>query len=365
MKTVKVDLGKRAYDIIIGAGVVGKLPRIVSEISKNAPAVVITDRNVISGSGKILGSVLKKIKNPVVKIVLEPGERSKSFNVFAATVKKIASATRGHKPVIVAIGGGVVGDLAGFVASSYRRGVPLVQVPTTLLAQVDSSIGGKVGIDLTEAKNIVGAFYQPRKVLSDMDFLSSLPPRQINNGMAEVVKYAVIKSPEMFLSLERNIGKIRSLDGKFMENIVTECAAIKAGIVEKDELDDMDIRIVLNYGHTLGHAVETASGYSDLYNHGESVSIGMLMAGEIALRMGIFAKRDLMRLEKLLSDLDLPVRIKKVKAAKILDACKYDKKFTSGKTRFVLPCSIGKVKVVENVSPGMIRSVVSCFIKKS
>ncbi|MFA6636106.1 MAG: 3-dehydroquinate synthase [Candidatus Omnitrophota bacterium] len=364
MKVVKVDLGKRGYDIFIGSGAVTKLPRIVSEISENAPAVIITDRNVISGSGKILGSALKKIKNPVVKIVLEPGERSKSFKVFSGTVNKIASATRGHKPVIVAVGGGVVGDLAGFVASSYRRGVPLVQVPTTLLAQVDSSIGGKAGIDLPEAKNIVGAFYQPRVVLSDVDFLASLPSRQISNGMAEVVKYSVIKSPGMFVALEKNAGKIRALDKRFMEKIVGECAEIKAGIVKKDELDTMDIRIILNYGHTLGHALETASGYSDLYNHGESVSVGMLMAGEIALRLGIFAKRDLGRLEKLLFELNLPVRIKKVNGSKILDACKYDKKFTSGKTRFVLPCSIGKVKVVEDVPPGMIRSVVSCFMEK-
>lgn len=361
MRKIKVNLKQRGYDVNVGSGALNLIPEILTEISASSPVILITDRNVTALSGKIISRVISKIRNPVTRIVLTPGERSKSLGVFSGAVKKIASGTRGHKPIILALGGGVIGDLAGFVASSYRRGVPLVQVPTTLLAQVDSSIGGKVGIDLPEAKNIIGSFYQPRAVVSDIRFLSSLPPRQLRNGMAEVIKYAVIKSREMFVLLESNMEKVRLLDLEFMEEIIGRCAEIKAEVVKKDELDNKDLRIVLNFGHTLGHAVETASGYSDIYNHGESVALGMAMAGEIAARLGIFKTRDQERLIGLLVSAGLPVSIRGVSSRKILVSYKYDKKFTTGVNRFVLPESFGKVRIAENVPESLIKQVVRSF----
>lgn len=361
MKKIMVGLNERSYDVFIGAGVISKLPGILAEISEGSPVVVITDKNVVKKAGKNFIEVIESIKSPVMKIVIEPGEKSKSLEVFSGVIKKIVSGTHGHKPTVVAVGGGVVGDLAGFVASAYRRGVPFLQVPTTLLAQVDSSVGGKVGIDLDEAKNIIGSFYQPRAVIADTCFLDSLSPRQIRNGMAEVIKYAVIKSPEMFEYLEKNINKINAKDKKFMEKIVVSCVEIKARVTEKDEFDAKDVRIILNFGHTLGHAVETASGYSDLYNHGESISLGMLMASEIAVRLGIFKKRDQDRLRNLIFSAGLPVVIKGVQKRKILAASRFDKKFTLGVNRFVLPHSIGRVRVVEDIPVGLIEKVVSSF----
>jgi 3-dehydroquinate synthase len=358
MKKISVGLKERGYDVLIGSGAVRELPSVVEGLSKSSPVVIITDRNVEACSGRIVSGALKGVRRPVVKIVLEPGERTKRFSVFAATVRKIASQTRGHKPVIVALGGGVVGDLAGFVASAYRRGVPLVQVPTTLLAQVDSSVGGKVGIDIPEGKNIVGAFYHPAAVLSDTRFLSSLDARQIRNGMAEIIKYAAISSPEMFATLEKSMRKVKFLDAKFMESIVSRCVGIKAKIVEKDEFDRKDVRIVLNFGHTLGHAVEAASGYSHRYNHGESVSLGMVMAGEIAVRLGIFGSRAQRKLEDILVSAGLPVRVKDVRVSKVLAAYRHDKKFISGVNRFVLPSAIGKVKVVEGVPESIVEDTV-------
>ena len=361
MKKTKVHLKERSYEIMTGSGVLSELPRVLAEISETAPVVVITDRNVITGSGHLLSGVLKKVANPIVKIVLKPGESSKSLGVFESTIKKIVASTKLHKPIVVAVGGGVVGDLAGFVASAYRRGVPLVQVPTTLLAQVDSSVGGKVGVDLLEAKNIIGAFYQPTVVLADTRFLNSLPPRQIRNGMAEVIKYAVIKSSEMFELLEENIEKAVALEGTLMGNIVSRCVSIKSEVVAKDEFDCKDVRIILNFGHTLGHAVETASGYSDLYNHGESISLGMLMAGEISAELGFFKRGPLVRMERLLAATGLPVALKGLSVQKVVKACRYDKKFTSGVNRFVVPLSIGKVKVVEDVPSDIIQKAVKKF----
>ncbi len=366
MKKINVDLGQRRYSIFVGMGVLSELPRVLGAISKDSPVVIITDRNVISACGKMVRKVLRDFPAPCVEIVLEPGEKAKSLKVFSGAVAAIAERTRGHKPTLVALGGGVIGDLAGFIAATYRRGVPLVQVPTTLLAQVDSSCGGKVGVDLVKAKNIVGAFYQPRAVLADTRFLKSLPDRQVLSGLAEVIKYAVIKSPALFDRLEKNMAKVKSLDKDLMEYVISRCLSIKAGIVERDEFDSGDVRIILNFGHTLGHAVESASGYSGIYDHGEAVSIGMVMAGEIAVRLGIFAQSGQQRMKDLLRSAGLPLCPEGVAVRKVLTSYKYDKKFTSGRNRFVLPEKIGKVRVFEDVPESLIEDVVSgvCGLRK-
>lgn len=361
MKRIKVKLKERSYDIIVAKGAIKRLPNVLREIGKSAPVVIITDRTVEEKCKKLIAPAVKKLPGKVIKIVLPPGEAAKSLKVFRRTSEKIAQETKTHRPVIVAIGGGVVGDLAGFIAATYRRGVPLVQVPTTLLSQVDSSIGGKVGIDLPQAKNLIGAFWQPKAVLIDTDFLKTLPLRQIRNGLAEVIKYGIIKKKELFTFLEKNLGAVMALKPKVLEKIVSDCASIKAAIVEKDELDSKDIRIALNFGHTLGHAIETASGYSNKYNHGEAISLGMIMAGEIALKRKIFKEEELYRIEALFYAAGLPVKLKKISLEKVLKAHLYDKKFTKGANRFVLPDAIGSVCITEDVPIGQIKSVLKKY----
>jgi len=362
MKKIRLDLGERSYSIHVGAGAVKRLPDVLKRIGGVPPVVLITDNIVARKTLRIFRPVIAALPNEVIRIQVPSAERSKSLEVFQEAVQKICRKTRTHRPVIIALGGGVVGDLAGFIAATFRRGVPLVQVPTTLLAQVDSAIGGKVGIDLPEAKNLVGAFYQPVSVLSDLDLLDSLPARQVRNGMAEVIKYGVISSRELFVYLENNMRDLLSLKKKPLEEVIKECAAIKARTVEKDERDCKDIRIALNFGHTLGHAIEAASGYSKAYNHGESVGLGMLIAADIALKIEMFREKDLARLRDLIKKAGLPLKCRGVNVREILNAHRYDKKFITGANRLVLPRRIGSVEVVEDIPRLLIKTVLRKYV---
>jgi 3-dehydroquinate synthase len=363
MKKIRLDLRERGYDIIIGSGAVKALVSIVKKSGFKGPVIVISDTIVASKTSTVMRPVLSSIKNDVHRIEVPASERSKSIEIFQRTAHKISKLTRSHRPFIVALGGGVVGDLAGFVAATYRRGVPYMQMPTTLLAQVDSSIGGKVGIDLPQAKNMIGAFYQPKAVICDTDLLRTLPQRQVRNGLAEVIKYAVIQKGWLFKFLEDNIKDVLALDPEAMERVISECAAIKAWVVENDEHDDKDIRIALNFGHTLGHAIESATEYSGAYNHGESVAIGMLLAGEIAMRLDMFPEKDFFRLKNLIKKAGLPLMVAgDVPIRKILDSHCYDKKFSSGVNRFVLPTGIGNVEVIDDIPELLIKTVLKEYI---
>ncbi|MFC1480288.1 3-dehydroquinate synthase [Candidatus Omnitrophota bacterium] len=357
MKKARVNLGERSYDILIGSGAITRLPRLVKSMGFSGPIVVITDKVVASKTAHLTAPVFAQLPNTFSRIVVPSTEKSKSLKVFQDTVYKISKKTKTHRPMIIALGGGVVGDLAGFVASTYRRGVPLVHIPTTLLAQVDSSVGGKVGIDLTAAKNLVGSFYQPKCVLMDLDFLKTLPRRQISNGLAEIIKYAIIGNRNLFRFLEENIRGILLLKKKPLERVISECVAIKARIVEKDELDNKDIRIALNFGHTLGHAIEAASGYSRLYNHGESIAVGMILGGAIAMRLDMLKESDFKRMKNLIKKAGLPVRVHGLSVKKIINSHTYDKKFVSGSNRFVLPKRVGAVEVIEDIPGILIRTV--------
>ncbi len=362
MEKINVELGVKRYFIDIAAGAVNYFPAFIKKRGYTGPIVLISDNIVAKRSATVFKPVLKKLSNTVIRISVPSTERSKSLEVFENTVREISSATKGHVPVIVAVGGGVVGDLAGFVAATYRRGVPFVQIPTTLLAQVDSSIGGKVGIDLPAAKNLVGAFYQPDAVFVDTVFLKTLPLRQIRNGLAEIIKYGMISGDRLFEYLEKEIVSLVSLKKGPLEKVIYECARIKARVVEKDEYDKKDLRIILNFGHTLGHAVEAASRYSGQYNHGESVALGMLLASEISVRLDMMKPRDLERLKGLIKRAGLPTEIKGLRVKKIMDSQAYDKKFISGANRFVLPRRIGSVEVVEDIPAILIRSVLRKYI---
>lgn len=364
MKKIQVKLQDRSYDITIGAGALRTIPAIIKNLSFTGPVVLFTDKTVQSKTKKVLSPILKAIKNDIVTVTVPAGEASKSIDVFTDVVKKISQKTKGHVPLILAVGGGVIGDLAGFVASTYRRGVPFIQVPTTLLAQVDSSVGGKVGIDLPAAKNLVGAFYQPKAVVVDTDFLKTLPKRQLRNGIGEVIKYGVIKKRSFFEYLEKNMDRLCNLNAGVLEKVVYESLYIKSRMVEKDERDVKDIRITLNFGHTLGHAIETASGYSKAYNHGESIAIGMLLASEIAIALDMFKEKDLIRIKDLMKRAGLPLCVKGVALAEVMESQKYDKKFVAGSNRFVLPKRIGAVEVVEDIPSILIRTVLKKYVRK-
>jgi len=362
MRKVKVDLGNRKYDIVIGSGAVSRIPSAIKKARHTGPVVLVTDKTVKAKTFGVFRSAIGAIDNEIITVVVPPSEKAKSIGVFTDTAQKIAVKTRGHKPLILAVGGGVVGDLAGFVAATFRRGVPFIQVPTTLLAQVDSSIGGKVGIDLPEAKNLMGAFWQPKEVIIDIDFLDTLPARQVRNGLAEIIKYGIIEKKSFFEYLEERIDDVLLLDRTVLEKVIYECANIKAKVVEKDERDERDIRIALNFGHTLGHAIEAAAGYSDLYSHGEAISIGMVLASEMAVRLEMLKPETLQRIKSIIINAGLPIGIRGLSTADIFAAYGFDKKFTKGSNRFVLPRKIGRVEVVEDIPEILIRTVVREYV---
>jgi 3-dehydroquinate synthase len=260
---------------------------------------------------------------------------------------------------MIALGGGVVGDLTGFIASIYKRGIPYIQIPTTLLAQVDSSIGGKTAIDLKEGKNLVGTFYQPRLVVTDITVLQSLPKTQIKSGLAEIIKYALIADEELFSFLERHLADIFAFKTAFLEHIISRCCAIKARIVSRDEREEKGIRTILNFGHTIAHAIENASGYTR-YNHGQAVALGMLVAGEMSKILHLLHPETFSRLERLIRNAGLPTEIKYLTHSEILQAHYYDKKFIGKKNRFVLAKDIGRTEVIS----GIPLSVISSAIKR-
>lgn len=276
-------------------------------------------------------------------------------------LNRISAHDINKKIFIIALGGGVIGDLAGFVAAIYKRGVPYIQVPTTLLAQIDSSIGGKTGIDLPAGKNLAGVFYQPRLVLADTALLKTLSARQIRNGLAEAIKYGVIADPKLFDYLEGNHPKFLKGDPKAMDHIVRRCAAIKARVVAADEKETKGIRTILNFGHTVGHAVEAAGGF-DRYHHGEAVGLGMRAACRISALMGLLPEPQEQRINQLITAVGLPEVIKGVRLPAIMSTMRHDKKFSAGRNRFVIARKIGTVTVRQNIPADIIVQAIKSLI---
>ena len=365
IKKIRVDLGRKSYDIIVCNKGLGRLGAIAKKIDIGTDAVVITNRYV----KKILGNPVKKSLTSagfnVNFQIIPDSEKAKSEKCcirLLNNISKIDGASR--RIFIIALGGGVTGDLAGFVASIYKRGVPYIQVPTTLLAQVDSAIGGKVAIDLEVGKNLAGAFYQPRIVFSDVSLLNTLPKKDLVSGMAEVIKYGVIKSPGLFNFLTKNHNKVLKYDKKSLEYIVYTCSVIKAKVVEKDEFDNKNIRVILNLGHTIGHAIEAGAHYAKAYNHGQAVSLGIIAALFISRNLNLIDKNLCKKISDLIKKIGLPTSIKgkKLDTKDIFSAQEHDKKFIRGKNRFVLPVKIGKVIVKENIPKALIKkSIASLF----
>ncbi len=354
MKKLRLNLGKRSYDILIGQMGFAKLIENIKRIDIGKDAFVITNSKVYTLYGKILEREFLKNGFGFKAVFIRDDEKAKSWDWADALLKKIAKFDIFKKVFIVAFGGGVVGDLSGFVASVYKRGTPYIQIPTTLLSQVDSAIGGKVAIDLSVAKNIVGSFYQPKLVFSELSILKSLPRREIAAGLSEVIKYAVIKDRRLFEYLETNYKRILNKDMKALEYIIYTSSVIKAKIVEEDEFDRENKRVVLNLGHTLGHAIEASTDYSGRYNHGEAISIGMVYACIVSEEFGLSDPKLRKRLESLLLKVGLPIRIRKMRLLEIYKAYQHDKKFIHGENRLVLPVHIGKVIVKEGIPESII-----------
>ena len=351
MKKVKVGLGSNSYEIHIGSGVLAHSGRQLKESGFSGKLIIITNPIIkrLYGDGlrqELIGQGFKVTIMPV-----PDGEEQKSLETAGRLYYELSKFYAERTTPILALGGGVIGDLAGFVAATYLRGVPLIQMPTTLLAQVDSSIGGKVAVNHGQLKNKVGVFYQPRLVISDIGTLGTLPQKEVTNGLAEVIKYAVIEDNGLFTYLESNLDGIKSLDNRVLEEVVFRSAQIKAGVVEKDE-KDLGLRNVLNYGHTIGHAIESASDFK--LGHGEAVAIGMLAAGRISNKLGIFDRNELVRLKSVIERANLPTEIPDLEVAKIIQAMKHDKKILKGKIRFILPKSIGNVFITDEVSPSLV-----------
>ncbi len=354
MRKIKVKLGSNSYPIYIGSGLLARTGDWLSELGFSGKLVIITDPTVKRLYGDTLSQSLTKDGFGVVTLLVTEGEVYKSLETAGRLYHELTSNYVERSMPILALGGGVIGDLAGFVAATYMRGLPLVQIPTTLLAQVDSSIGGKTAVDHSQLKNRIGVFYQPKLVIADIDTLETLPTRELANGLAEIIKSAAIRNKEFFGYLEHNIEKVKSLDKEVLEEVVFQTAKIKAVVVEKDE-KDTGLRNILNYGHTIGHALESASDFK--VGHGQAVAIGMFAAARISNRMGILASNEVARLKSLIEKADLSTKMPDLKLDEIMQNMKYDKKVVKEKTRLVLLKSIGDAFVTEEITPELVEKV--------
>jgi len=346
--------------VLIGAGLIGRLGELLPRTLSKRGAIVI-DGHLKGRAPAIVGS-LAEAGLVVIPFVIPPGERSKSLSNLEKLLRGFARERMERTSPVIALGGGMVGDLAGFAAATFLRGVPLYQVPTTLLAQVDAAIGGKNAVNLPEGKNLVGTFFQPRLVVIDPEALATLPERDFIGGLAEVVKYGVILDADLFAFVEKNLDAIRKRSVAVLEEVIARSVALKIGVVEKDEKEG-GLRAILNYGHTIGHAIEAVEDFSRVH-HGEAVSIGMEAAAFIALRMGIAPLETLAAQNKLLRACGLPTRMEGLPRRELIKAMQVDKKVRDGRPRFVLPERIGKVRYGVEVPDDLVDAALKTVTSK-
>jgi 3-dehydroquinate synthase len=343
VRTVHVSLGNRSYAIEIAPGLLDRLGRECARRKLGPRCAIITDTNVGKRYAKTVFNSLATVGFSPSLIIVQPGEAAKSLKTVQSCYDQLAVHRLERKSFIVALGGGVVGDLAGFLAATYLRGIAFVQVPTTLLAQVDSSVGGKVGVNLKAGKNLVGAFYQPRLVACDLDTLKTLPDREFRAGLAEVIKYGIIYDAKLFAQVERDLPKLLKREPGMLAAVVARCCEIKAKVVGRDETEGGP-RAILNFGHTIGHAIEAVSGYGR-FLHGEAIAIGQVAAAKISRRVLGLPERDVERITRLFRRAGLPVviRLRAVQRPKLFAAMRLDKKVRGGEIKFVLARKIGGV----------------------
>jgi len=359
VRIVKVRLGSRSYDIRIGRGLLAKLGTECRRLKLGSRCAIISDSNVARNYANAAQRALRGAGFEPTLIVVPPGEKSKSLQIVKECYEKLAANRLERSSFIIALGGGVVGDLAGFVAATYLRGLSFVQVPTTLLAQVDSSVGGKVGVNLKAGKNLVGAFHQPRVVLCDLETFDSLPTREYRSGLAEVIKYGVIYDAAFFRALERNMLKLLERDAGTLAAVVARCCEIKAKVVREDETEN-GLRAILNFGHTLGHALEAISHYGR-YLHGEAISLGQVFAVQLSRKATDLSEAEAQRIVLLLQRAGLPTQLKLTPShiTNLMDAMKLDKKVHGGEIKFVLAREIGQVEFGKQVSTELLKQTLN------
>jgi 3-dehydroquinate synthase len=360
--TVDVALGSRTYDIVIGRGVLPQLGRRVAALRPGARTAIVTDRNVARHWLDQTEAALSEAGIASSRIIVEEGEASKTYAGLAKVSEALVAARIERNDLVVALGGGVVGDLAGFAAAILRRGVDFVQVPTSLLAQVDSSVGGKTGINSPQGKNLLGAFHQPVLVVADTAVLDTLPPRQFRAGYAEVAKYGVLGDAAFFSWLEANHADIFKGGAARDHAIATSCRA-KAAIVARDERETGE-RALLNLGHTFGHALEAATGFSERLFHGEGVSVGMVLAAELSAELGMIAAADAARVSHHLAEVGLPTHLQDIAgfaqegladADALMALMAQDKKVKRGRLTFILLEAVGRAVIAPDVAPALVR----------
>ena len=359
---VDVALGDRSYDIVIGRNVLSSLGKRIAELRPGARTAIVTDHSVAKHWLPQTEAALAEAGIATSRVVVVEGEASKSYAVLEQVSEALIGAKIERSDLVIALGGGVVGDLAGFAAAVIRRGIDFVQVPTSLLAQVDSSVGGKTGINSPHGKNLVGAFHQPVLVVADTSVLDTLSPRQFRAGYAEVAKYGALGDAAFFTWLEANHADIVSGGSAREHAVATSCRA-KAAIVARDERETGD-RALLNLGHTFGHALEAATGFSDRLFHGEGVAIGMVLAAELSAELGLMPKADAGRLQKHLAAAGLPTRLQDIAGLKqegladadtLMALMAQDKKVKRGKLTFILMRAIGQAFIAPDVDPSRVR----------
>ena len=358
MLKATVPLGDRSYDILIGRELLGDLGRHCARLGLGRRCAIIADRAVAPLHGKAAERSLRHAGFETRLIAIPSGETAKSLRVAGACYDALAGHRLERQSFIVALGGGVTGDVAGFVAATYLRGIDFVQVPTTLLAQVDSSVGGKVGVNLKAGKNLVGAFHQPRLVLCDLATLRSLPAREFRAGLAEVIKYGIIHDAGFFRRLERDLPKLRRREAKTLAEVVARCCAIKAEVVGQDEAEG-GLRAILNFGHTVGHALEATAGYGK-YLHGEAIAIGQVAAARLSAQVRGLPPAEVERIITLFKRAGLPTTVKLSDAqwVRIEAAMKLDKKVAGGEIKFVLAERIGRVVWGQKVASPLVEQAV-------
>ena len=361
MRTLRVELGDNSYPIIVGTGLLDRVGEVLTPHTKSNKALIVSDAFVKARYMPVVQQSLEGAGLDVSTIEVPTGEESKSLAQFSVIQDSLVAHQLDRGSTLIALGGGVIGDLGGFAAAVYMRGIPYVQIPTTLQAQVDASVGGKTAINHPKGKNLIGAFHQPKLVLIDVGTLGTLPQRDIRSGLIEVIKMGVIRDQPLFEMVEEDLDAILNLDSDILAEMISCACLDKAEIVAKDEKES-GLRMVLNYGHTFGHALEAVTHYNR-YRHGEAVSIGMNCAAQLATNLGIFSETDFQRQRALLKRAKLPITFPPdITPGTLCDAMYLDKKTLGGKLRLILPTRIGEVIMRDDVDDRHVLEAISqCF----
>jgi 3-dehydroquinate synthase len=356
MQTVRVALGDRSYPIHIGSGLLARGELVASAIPQ-LRAAIVTNQTVAPLYLDRLAEALAAAGVVCVRVVVPDGEDHKEWQTLNAVFDALLAHRCDRQTAIVALGGGVIGDLAGFAAATYQRGVPFIQVPTTLLAQVDSSVGGKTAINHPRGKNMIGAFHQPQLVLADTDTLATLPERELRAGLAEVIKHGAIRDAGLFAWLEANIERLLARDPEALAHAVRRSVEIKATLVARDERESGE-RALLNFGHTFGHAIEAGLGYGE-WLHGEAIGAGMVMAGDLSARLGLLDRGSVERLRRLIDRAGLPVLGPRFDTDRYAELMAVDKKARAGRNAFILLERLGSAVIRNDVSPEAVSATLS------